>query len=138
MQTDGVITDADNPPADKLRTATDAICEEYLAILLLSGANYTHFEKLCKHLSNLFAMGDDRYLKMVVACLSMLDHYNSCSSNKPQQSRPPKQDAKQAVIFAQNAKPDKSKMDKPKDQPGNDDTSIWSSQSSSKGSTSSK
>ncbi len=67
MQTDGVISNADNLPADKFCTTTDAIREEFLTALLLSRANYTRFEKLREHLSDLFVMGDDRYLKTVVA-----------------------------------------------------------------------
>ncbi len=54
-------------------------------------------------------MGDDRYPKTVIACLSMLDHYNikQVLKTRPQCNKP---DGEEAVIFAQSATPTQDKI----------------------------
>lgn len=133
MHNNGTISSADSPTSDDLCLETDIIHDEYLAALLLSGANYIRFEKLREYLSNLYAMGDDCYPRTVVACLSVLDRYNVRLGNK-QQPKQPKQEDKQVVVFAQNAttKPLKPKPDKQKDHPGGKDNSVKTKGSSTK------
>ena len=77
MEAEGTIADADNPTQADLKKATEKFREEYLAALFLSGANSARYESLREHLSNLYAMGDDKYPKTVVACLAMLDRYSN-------------------------------------------------------------
>ena len=84
-------------------SARAAVREEYLAAMLLSGANYIHFEKLRENLSN-----HDIYPKMVIACLSMLDRYNIKHVPKPH-AQGQKADGDKAVVFAQSATTPQSK-----------------------------
>ncbi len=75
MEMAGEITSALDATDDETKLAQATVRDEYLAAMLLSGANYNRFEKLREHLSNLFAMGDDRYPKTVISCLNMLDRF---------------------------------------------------------------
>ena len=63
MEIAGLILNAAASSDAERAAAEEAVHDEYLAALLLSGANYTCFEPLREHLSNLFAMGDDQYPK---------------------------------------------------------------------------
>jgi hypothetical protein len=76
METVGTIVSAKLATNAKKTVVRATIRDEYLAAMLLSGANYNHFKKLWENLSNLFAMGDDRHPKTVIAYLSMLDRYS--------------------------------------------------------------
>ncbi len=50
-----------------------AIQDEYLAALMLSGANRDRFDELRNDLKNQYGYGDDCYPKMVDTCLALLN-----------------------------------------------------------------
>ncbi len=83
----GIIKDATNPSDLERAQAIKAICDEYLAALMLSGSNRDKFGPLCMDLKNQFGFGEDCYPpKKIDQCLSLLNrwgHTPPASSNCP-------------------------------------------------------
>jgi hypothetical protein len=67
------ILNAKNPTDAKPALAVSAMHEEYLAALMLSGAHQERFGDLRTNLKNQYGYGDNRYPKMLDACLSLLN-----------------------------------------------------------------
>jgi hypothetical protein len=107
----GTITDADNPTDAKRAIAISAICEEYLAALMLSGTHRECFGDLRMYLKNQYGYGDDRYPKTLDACLSLLNSWTPSTHHKsprtPKGTNPVIELAKEedkALVFAQHTK----------------------------------
>jgi hypothetical protein len=107
----GTITDADNPTDAKHAIALAAVCEEYLAALMLSSAHRERFGNLQMDLKNQYRYGDDHYPKTLDACLSLLNRWTPSTHHKtprtpkgtPPVSEPAKEEDK-ALVFAQHMK----------------------------------
>lgn len=124
MEAEGTIADADNPTQADLKKATEKVREEYLAALFLSGANSARYESLREHLSNLYAMGDDKYPKTVVACLAMLDRYSNKATARGRPHLKPPAPVKHEpddVVFAQSSSPRKQQQKEKRDPLSNPD-----------------
>ena len=109
MHTDGLCSDPNNPTEVELAAARATVREEFLAGLMLSGANRDRYNPLRTELANQYAFSNDLYPKTVDQCLTMLNHCKDSSSrtpqNVPQQQQSckgtgtPKQE-KEALVFA--------------------------------------
>jgi hypothetical protein len=136
MAARGECADVANPTDDELITAKKAVREEFLAGLMLSGANRDRYNALRYELANQYGFGNDLYPKTVDQCLTMLNRRKDAvprTPRTPQQPRdaPPKPAEDEALVFAQgadNRKP--SQQDKPKQ--GSSKGSTTSSSSSTK------
>ncbi len=73
MAAKGSIVNAASPTDAERALAVNAIREEYLAALMLSGAHRDRFSKLRTDFKNQYGYGDDRFPKTVDACLSLLN-----------------------------------------------------------------
>ena len=112
MHTEGLCSDPDNPIEVELAAARATVHEEFLAGLMLSGANRDRYNALCTELTNQNAFGNDLYLKTINQCLTMLNRHKDPSSHthhnnqQQQQSRKgtgtPKQED-EALAFAQDS-----------------------------------
>jgi hypothetical protein len=112
MHTEGLCSDPDNPTEVELATVRATVREEFLAGLMLSGANRDRYNALRTELVNQYAFGNDLYPKTVDQCLTMLNHHKNPSSctrrNVPQQQQShkgtgtPKQED-EALVFAQDS-----------------------------------
>ena len=69
----GLIADATTPTDDERALAVGAVCEEYLAALMISGANCDRFSLLCTDLQNQYGYGNDLYPKTTDQFLSLLN-----------------------------------------------------------------
>jgi hypothetical protein len=111
MAAANLIADATCPTDAERALALNAICDEYLAALMLSSAHCNRFSGLRTDLKNQYWYGDDCYPKTIDACLSLLNHWTTSgqqkSSSAPQSSTPNDQDNKkdnnEVLVFAQNA-----------------------------------
>jgi hypothetical protein len=89
-----MITDADNPTDAERAIAVAAVCEEYLAALMLSGTHRECFGNLRMDLKNQYGYGDNRYPKTLNACLSLLNrwmpstHHKTVGQNKICHNKP--------------------------------------------------
>jgi hypothetical protein len=112
MHTEGLCSDPDNPTEVELAVARATVCEEFLAGLMLSGANRDRYNALQTKLADQYTFGNDLYPKTVDQCLTMLNRCKDPSSRTPrnvqqqQQSRAgtgtPKQED-EALLFAQDS-----------------------------------
>jgi hypothetical protein len=133
----GKIINAAHPTDQERALTVSAVRDEYLAALMLSGANRDRFGELRTDLKNQFGYGDDQYLKMVDTCLALLNHWTPMNQPKsPRGTRTPNttdstrdkdKDDNEALVFAQDSK-------KP---PGNSTANTPDDSSSSKSSCSS-
>jgi hypothetical protein len=69
----GAIANAMNPTDAERAIAIAAVRDEYLAVLMLSGAHSKRFGELQTDLKNQYGYGDDRYPKTMDTCLSLLN-----------------------------------------------------------------
>jgi hypothetical protein len=108
LHTQGLIADATNPTDDERALAVGAICEEYLAALMLSGANRDRFSLLRTDLQNQFGYGNNLYPKTTDQGLSLLNRWTTTpprakrdwtNAKAPVQ---PKQEDNEALVFAQD------------------------------------
>jgi hypothetical protein len=102
------IKDAMAPTNQEKALAIAAVCEEYLAALMLSGANHDQFNELRNDLQNQYGYGEDRYPKTTDACLSLLNHWKVSTTPSPQlhtprTTTPAKHEEDAALVFAQDA-----------------------------------
>jgi hypothetical protein len=108
MANDKTIKDATAPTYQEKALAITAVREEYLAALMLSGANHDRFNKLRNNLQNQYGYGEDRYPKTTEACLSLLNCWKVSTTPSPQlhtpcTTTPPKPEEDAALVFAQDA-----------------------------------
>jgi hypothetical protein len=90
MAATGEITNASNPMDPEKAVAISAVCEEYLAALMLSSSNQYCFGELHTDLKNQYGYGKDCYPKITDACLSMLNCWTpSAATNTPRTPRNP-------------------------------------------------
>jgi hypothetical protein len=83
MHTEGLCSDPDNPTEVELTAARATVREEFLAGLMLSGANRDQYNALKTELANQYAFGNDLYPKTVDQCLTMLNRRKDSSSRTP-------------------------------------------------------
>ncbi len=88
--------------------AVNAVREEYLAALMISGANRNSFSLLRMDLQNQYGYGNDLYPKSTDQCLSLLNRWTIAPS-RPKRGdapliapAPPKQEDAKALVFAQD------------------------------------
>ena len=112
MATDGTCSDPTAPTDSELATAKATVRDEFLAGLMLSGANYNRYNLLRYELANQYGFGNDLYPKTVDQCLTMLNRRKDAvprgSRNQHQQQQQQQRDAApkqedEALVFAQGA-----------------------------------
>jgi hypothetical protein len=86
LATEGSIADATYPTDNKKAVAITAVQEEYLAALMLSGANHDRFNELRNDLKNQYDYGKDCCPKTTNACLSLLNHWTPTLTPSPQRT----------------------------------------------------
>ena len=131
MHAKKLCNDPAKPTDMELTAAHKHVHDEFLAALMLSGANRDRYGALRNELANQFGFGNDLYPKSTDQCLTMM---NRRLDGAPRQSRAPRQPQgeqpvkaeQEVLVFAQGA--DKKTSGKP--QP-NDSSSKSSSSSSS-------
>ena len=136
MESEGLCSDSKSPTDAELATAKATVRDEFLAGLMLSGANYNRYNNLRYELSNQYGFGNDLYPKTVDQCLTMLNRRKDTAPRAPrnpqqqQQARdaPPKQED-EALVFAQGA--DSRRQNKPSAESVPSKTSSKNSTSSS-------
>ena len=131
MHAAGDCQDVARPTPDELAIAHKCIREEFIAALMLSGANRDRYGALRTELSNQYTFGNDIYPKTVDQCLTMMNRRMDSAPRQPRgpPCHPPiKQPVKtnnKALVFAQGT--DKPSSDNKK----NDSFSKGSSSSGS-------
>ena len=109
MESEGLCLDAKSPSDAELATAKATVRDEFLAGLMLSGANYNRYNMLRYELANQYGFGNNLYPKTVDQCLTMLNRRKEAN---PRQPRNPQQQQQQqhevapktddeALVFAQ-------------------------------------
>ena len=104
----GLIANASAPTDEERALAVGAVREEYLAALMISGANRDRFSLLRTDLQNQYGYGNDLYPKTTDQCLSLLNRWTVAPSRtKRADAAPtapvlPKQEDSEALVFAQN------------------------------------
>ncbi|KAL3821708.1 hypothetical protein ACHAXA_003266 [Cyclostephanos tholiformis] len=105
----GLIADANAPTNDERALAIDAVHEEYLTALMISGANRERFSLLRTDLQNQYGYGNDLYPKTTDQCLSLLNRWTVSTprSKRPDASgttatTPIKKEEDEALVFAQD------------------------------------
>jgi len=107
MYAAGACTNVASPTTDELATANYSVREEFLAALMLSGANRYRYGALRNELANQYTFGNDLYPKSTDQCLTMMNHRADTVPRSPRgPPRPPpgEQPVKQedeALVFAQ-------------------------------------
>jgi hypothetical protein len=108
MQHDGMCLDADTPTKDELASAHKFVCDDFLAALMLSGANRDRYGALRNELANQYGFGNDLYPKTIDQCLKMMNRWvDAAPTHQPhrppqQPPREPKQE-EEALFFAQGS-----------------------------------
>jgi hypothetical protein len=104
---DITLADPDAPTDDERLGAMKAVPEEFLGVLMLSGANRDKHSTLKNELSNQYGFGNDLYPKSVDQCLTMLNccmDTPACPQPCPQQPPvTPPQAGDKALVFAQGS-----------------------------------
>jgi hypothetical protein len=107
MHKEVTLADPDAPTDDERVEAMKAVREEFLGVLMLSGANRDKYSALKNELANQYCFGNDLYPKSVDQCLTML---NRCTDNptrpQPCPQHPPKTPPKaedKVLVFAQGS-----------------------------------
>jgi hypothetical protein len=131
MHDAGTCLNVTSPTQDELAAAHKSVCEEFLAALMLSGANRDCYGALRNELANQYTFGNDLYPKTTDQCLTMLNRrvdtiprQPSGTPRQPSGEQAVKQDD-EALVFVQGADKDKPSKGKQKN-----DTSSKSSSSS--------
>jgi hypothetical protein len=75
METVGECSKASNPTTVELATAHKKVRDEFLAALMLSGANRDRYGALRNELANQFGFGNDLYPKTIDQCLTMMNRH---------------------------------------------------------------
>ena len=134
MHSAGTCVDPASPTSAELAAANSSVREEFLAALMLSGANRDRYGALRNELANQFTFGSDLYPKSTDQCLTML---NRRVDNLPRTPRGPPRpppgggtpspQVDEALVFAQDTTTPPPAPGKPK----NDAPSKTSSSSGS-------
>jgi len=132
----GTIKDANAPTDNEKRDAIQAVRDEYLAALMLSGSNREKFSDLRNDLKNQYGYGEDRYPKTIDQTLSLLNRWLPSSTTRTSRTNATAQvnagagatpnQGNEALVFVQDGKPKPTSPNKT----SNDDTSSKSSSSS--------
>ena len=107
MHAAGTCTTVASPTNDELAAANSSVREEFLAALMLSGANQDRCGALWNELANQYMFDNDLYPKSTEQCLTMMNRRVDTVSRTPRgPPRPPpgEQPVKQeeeALVFAQ-------------------------------------
>ncbi len=109
MAADGTIRDANNPTNAEHALAVNAVCKEYLAALMLSGAHLECSNELHTDPKNQYGYGDNHYPKMIDSCLALLNRWTPSSTPQktpcPPQCQPKdssnEKNNDKALVFAQ-------------------------------------
>ncbi len=106
MANDQMIKDTPALTDQEKAMAISAVREEYIADLMLSGANHDQFNELRNNLQNQYGYGEECYPKTTDACLSLLKCWKVSTTPQPRTPRTatparPEEDA--ALVFAQDA-----------------------------------
>jgi hypothetical protein len=131
MHAAGDCQDVARPTPDELAIANKCVREEFLAALMLSGANRDRYGALRTEFSNQYTFGNDLYPKTVDQCLTMMNRQMDSAPRQPPgppRHPPIEQPVKtndEALVFAQST--DKPSTDNKK----NDSFSKGSSSSGS-------
>ena len=117
METNGKCLDPASPSDHELAAAKATVRDEFLAGLMLSGANRDRYSALRNELANQYGFGNDLYPKTVDQCLTMLNRRKEAApraNRPPQQQREPtpKPPDDEALVFAQGADTRKVSADK--------------------------
>ena len=104
----GLVVDPNKPTSDERALAVSAVREEYLAALMLSGANRDKFSLLRTDLQNQYGYGNDLYPKSTDQCLSLLNRWTVAPTrsrrNATMTPPQPKQEEAEALVFAQDGR----------------------------------
>ena len=135
MEVNGNCLDAANPSETELATAKATVRDEFLAGLMLSGANRDRYNALRYELANQYGFGNDLYPKTVDQCLTMLNRRKDAAPRTPRTPQPPRDPTPkpaedEALVFAQGADKSKSSTDK-KPRPDSKGSTSSSSMSAS-------
>ncbi len=76
----GLIADATTPTDEERALAFNAVREEYLAALMISGANRDRFSLLRTDLQNQYGYGNNLYPKTMDQCLSLFNPWTIAPS----------------------------------------------------------
>jgi hypothetical protein len=104
----GLIADATAPTDEERALAFNAVHKEYLAALMISGANCDHFSLLRTDLQNQYGYGNNLNPKLTDQCLSLLNRWTiapscpKCGDAPLVAPTPPKQEDAKALVFAQD------------------------------------
>jgi hypothetical protein len=113
LAADGLIADPANPTDTERALAVSSVREEFLAALMLSGANRDRFWALRTDLKNQYGYGDDRYPKTIDNCLSLLNRWQPFKESQVKTPRTPRTPTTptdkdnaddEALVFAQDGK----------------------------------
>ena len=119
MHAAGTCANVASPTKNELPAAHLSVREEFLAALVLSGANRDRYGALRNELANQYTFGNDLYPKTSDQCLTMMNHH---VDNVPRQPRgPPRQPPAEqpiekddeALVFAQGTDKDTPPKGKP-------------------------
>ena len=140
MQLAGTCANATSPTKEELSAAHKTVRDEFLAALMLSGANRERYGALRNELANQYGFGNDLYPKSVDQCLTMMNRRKDSNPrqarpNQQQQPQPAVKKEEEALVFAQHkseGKPSKSDGNSPsKTRPSSTSTGSRSSSSRS-------
>jgi hypothetical protein len=106
IETEWKCLDPDSPSDAELTAARKYVREEFLAALMLSGANRDRYAALQTELANQYGFGNDLYPKTVDQCLKMMNRRMDTPVRPQQQQQQrdpqPKQE-EEALVFAQGS-----------------------------------
>ena len=108
----GLIADATAPTDDECALAVGAVREEYLAALMISGANREKFSALRTDLQNQYGYGNDLYPKTTDQCLSLLNRWTVTTPSRSKRGdnqinapiQPKQEEENEALVFAQDVR----------------------------------
>jgi hypothetical protein len=137
MHAAGTCANVAPPTKNELAAAHLSVREEFLAALLLSGANRDRYGALRNELANQYTFGNDLYPKTTDQCLTMMNRRVDNVLRQPRgpPCQPPaKQPIKnddEALVFAQGTDKDTPPKGKPKTESSSKSLFFWVSLSRS-------
>ena len=112
MHAAGTCTNVSSPTNDELAAAKSSVRDEFLAALMLSGANRDHYGALQNELANQYTFGNDLYPKSTEQCLTMMNrrvntvpHTPRGSPHPPPGEQPVKQEDEALSFCPRNCGP---------------------------------
>jgi hypothetical protein len=137
MHAAGTCANVASPTKNELPAAHLSVREEFLAALVLSGANRDRYGALRNELANQYTFGNDLYPKTTDQCLTMMNRRVDNVLRQPRgpPCQPPaKQPIKnddEALVFAQGTDKDTPPKGKPKTESSSKSLFFWVSLSRS-------